>query len=82
MLRGFLKHKYLKNVVELLGIKSEKEVLANEMVLKNVTLALSTLAKKRSQVEKNARRALLTGVLAKQTASSRLMLATSKLFKT
>ena len=46
MLRGFSKHKSLKNVVELLGIKSEKEVLENEMVSKNVTSALATLAKK------------------------------------
>ena len=29
MLRRFLKHKSLRNVVELLGIKSEKEVLEN-----------------------------------------------------
>ena len=65
MLHGFLKHKSLKNAVELLGIKSEKEVLANEMVTKNVTSALATLAIKRSQVENNARRALLTAVVAK-----------------
>ena len=32
MLRRFLKHKSLRNDVELLGIKSEKEVLENEMV--------------------------------------------------
>ena len=74
MLRGFLKHKSLKNVVELLGIKSEKEVLANEMVSKNVMLVLATVAKKRSQVDKNARGALLTGVVMKRTSSSRLML--------
>ena len=52
------------------------------MVSKNVTSTLATLAKKRSQVEKNACRALLTGVHVKQTASSQLMSATSKLFKT
>ena len=46
MLRGFLKHKSLKNFVELLDIKSEKEVLVNQTVSKNVTSALATLAKK------------------------------------
>ena len=48
---------------------------------KNVTSTLATLAKKRSQVEKNARREILTGVVVKRTSSSRLISATSKLFK-
>ena len=43
---------------------------------------LATVDKKRSKFEKNACRELLTGVLVKQTASSWLMSATSKLFKT
>ena len=82
LLRGLIKHKSLTNAVELLGIKSEKEVLANEMVTNNVTSALGILAKGRSNVAKNARRALLTGAVAKGTSSSRLMSTTSKLIKT
>ena len=47
-----------------------------------MTSAFATLAKKRSQFENNAHRELLTGVVMKRTSSSRLMSATSKLFKT
>ena len=61
-----LKQKYVKDVIKLLGIKNIKEVKTNEIVSKNIKVALATLSKIRSCVEKDARRELLTGVLQKE----------------
>ena len=52
-------------MIKLLGIKNIKEVKTNEIVSKNIKVALATLSKRRSCVEKDARRELLTGVLQK-----------------
>ena len=46
LLQILLKQKCLKDGIKLLGIKSVKDVKAHEMVSKNLTSALATLARK------------------------------------
>ncbi len=65
MLNIFLKHKALRNVVQLLGIRNSKEVMVNELVSKNMTSTLDTIAKRRSRDGRSAHRALLIGVVEK-----------------
>ena len=71
-----------KDAIKLLGIKSIKEVKTNEMVSKNRTSALTTLARKRSWDLVFACKTLLTGVVAKNTINSCLLSTTAKMLKT
>jgi len=65
-----------------LGIKSIKEVKTNELVSKNITLTLATLARKRYRDLVFARKTLLTGVVAKNTETDCLMAMTARTLKT
>ena len=66
LLHKLLKQKCVSDAVKLLGIKSIKEVKTNEMVSKNLTSALATLARKRSRDLVFAHKILLTGVVEKK----------------
>ena len=52
------------------------------MVSKNVTSSLATYSKRKSHVGKVSHRPLLTGVVAKRTASSRLITMNEKILNT
>ena len=82
LLHGLLKQKCIKDAIKLLGIKSIKEVNRNKMVSKNMTSNLSTLARKRSRDLVFARKTLLIWVVAKNTATGRLLAMTARTLKT
>ena len=65
LLHRLLKQKCLKYAIKLLGIKSIKEVNTNEIISKNMTSALATLARKRSRDLMCDRKTLLTGAVEK-----------------
>ena len=67
LLHRLLKQKFLKDEIKLLGIKSVKEVKTNEMVSKNLTSSLATLARKQYRDLVFARKTLLTRVVEENT---------------
>ena len=82
LLHRLLKKKCLGNAIKLLGIKSVKEVKINEMLSKNVTSTLATLARKLFHDLVVARKTLLTGVVAKNIVIDRLLVMTARKLKT
>ena len=82
LLHRLLKQKCIKDAIKLLGIKSVKEVKTNEMVSKNLTSTLATLAMKRSRDLKFSRKTLLTWVVEKNTTTGRLLAMTARTLKT
>ena len=82
LLHRLLKQKCLKDAIKLLGIKSIKEVKKNEMVSKDLTSSLATLARKWSRDFVFDHKTLLTGVVAKKIATDHLLAMTARMLKT
>ena len=76
-----LKHKALKEVVELLGIKSSKESLLNNLVIENINSALSSFGTSRSADKRAARRALTTVIANGKMSQKKLLGVDSKKLK-
>ena len=82
LLHRLLMQKCLKDAIKLLGIKSIKEVKTNEMVSKNLTSTLTTLARKQSRDLVFARKTLLTRIVARNTATYYVLAMTARMLKT
>ena len=66
----------------ILGIKNVREVESNEIVSKNLTSVLASLAKKKSHNYMVAHKYILPGVVGKNTVNSGLLSTTARMSKT